>query len=176
MYLCLDTKIIMTTKNINRILFLITSIVFCSCSNEIWYSDFKDFSDGWKSEDSATFSFNETPNSKGNILINIRNDNNYPFSNIFLISSLLKDGVEITTDTLEYSMADKTGRYLGKGFGSVKESLLTWKEEISFSSESKYSVTLKHAMRKNQNEFGMKVLPGIISVGISIILNREKNE
>ena len=166
----------MRTKNIKGSLFLIISIVFCSCTNEIRHSDYKDFSDGWKSSDSATFTFNEIPDSKGDILINIRNNNNYPFSNIFLISSLLKNGVEITTDTLEYSMADKRGRFLGKGFGNVKESLLIWKEEITFSSESKYSVILKHAMRKNQNEFGMKVLPGIISVGISIILNKENDE
>jgi len=166
----------MTTKKINNFFLLFTSIIFCCCSNEIWHSDFKDFSNGWKSSDSATFSFNEIPNSKGSIFINLRNDNNYPFSNIFLITTLLKDGIEVSSDTLEYSMADKSGRFLGKGFGNVKESLFYWKEEISFSSDSKYSVILRHAMRKNQNEFGMKILPGIISVGISIIPNRYKNE
>ena len=30
--------------------------------------------------------------------------------------------------------------------------------------------------RKNQNEYGMKVLPGIISVGISLVPNNKKND
>ena len=89
---------------------------------------------------------------------------------------LLKDDVEVFRDTLEYSMADNAGRFLGKGFGNVKESLLSWKENINFSTESNYSIVLKHAMRKNQNEYGMKVLPGIISVGISLVPNNKKND
>ena len=166
----------MKTKNSNKILFLIILITFCSCSNDVWFGDYKDFSGGWKIQDSATFNFNKTPDTNGDIFINIRNDNNYSFSNIFIISKLLKNGKEISVDTLEYSMADKSGKFLGKGFGNVKESLLNWKEDFDFLSDSEYSINLKHAMRKNQNEYGMKVLPGIISVGVSIILNEEKNE
>ena len=176
MYLCLVTKNIMTTKNINKIVFAIFLIISCSCSNEIQYSDSKDFSDGWKLDDPVTFNLNGIPKSKGSIYINIRNDNNYSFSNIYIIALLLKDDVEVFRDTLEYNMADKAGRFLGKGFGNVKESLLSWKENINFSTESNYSIVLKHAMRKNQNEYGMKVLPGIISVGISLVPNNKKND
>ena len=162
----------MTINKTKKFFLLFISIIFCCCSTEIWHSDFKDFSNGWKASDTATFNFNEIPNSKGSIFINLRNDNNYPFSNIFLITILLKDGIEMSSDNLEYSMADKSGRCLGKGFGNVKESLFYWKEDISFSSDSEYSVILRHAMRKSQNESGMKILPGIISIGISIMPNR----
>jgi len=162
----------MKIKTMNKLLLFFISITCCCCSNDILYSDYKDFSEGWKSTDSVTFHFKEIPNSKGNIFINLRNDNNYLYSNIFLITSLVKDGVEIRKDTLEYSMTDKTGNFLGNGFGSVKESLLYWREDYSFSSVSNYSVVLNHAMRKNGNQFGMKVLPGITSIGISITLNK----
>lgn len=161
----------MNTKFTCTALLIFILINFCSCSSDIFYSDFKDFSDGWELSEPVTFELNKTPNSNGNIFINIRNDNNYPFSNIYLISTFLKDGVEVSTDTLEYLMADSSGKYLGKGFGNVKESLLSWKKNINFSRESKYSVVLKHAMRENQNEFGLQNLPGIISVGITLKLS-----
>ena len=163
----------MIIRKANKFLMIFFSLCFLACSNYVWYSEFKDFKNGWPLSAPAIFSYSATSDFKGNIYISIRNDNYYPFSNIFLIASLLENGIEISNDTLEYKMADKSGKFLGKGFGSVKESLLFWKENITLTSNSKYSVVIKHAMRKNDSEFGMKTLPGIISVGINMIDNNQ---
>lgn len=158
--------------NTNKTLLLLISMIFCCCSNEIGFYEFKDFSDGWKSSETVTFIINKTPDLEGDVFINLRNDNNYMYSNIFLITSLIKDGVEIRKDTLEYLMTDKKGKFLGNGFGNVKESILYWQEDYPFSSKSKYSLSMNHAVRKNGKQFGMKVLPGILSVGVSIIYKK----
>ena len=90
-----------------------------------------------------------------------------------MIASINQDGKTIISDTLEYEMAEKSGKFLGKGYGPIKESKLYWKEDFMFSSESKYSISIRNAMRKSQEQFGIKTLPGIIGVGISIDFNEE---
>ena len=65
-------------------------------------------------------------------LYGLRNDNTYPFANIFLIASLTAGGELVTQDTLEYAMAAPDGKWLGTGFTEVKESKLWWKEGVVF--------------------------------------------
>ena len=51
-----------------------------------------------------------------NIFLRLRNNNNYQYSNIFLIVSLTAGEEQITNDTLEYLMASPEGKWLGEGF------------------------------------------------------------
>ena len=151
-------------------------IFFCSCSNKSIYSSYIDFENGWGLNDTVFFKFNEIPNNKFDIKFLIRNDNYYEFSNLFLIASLNEDGNLITKDTLEYLMADKQGNLLGTGYGNIRESFLIWINDFNFKNESNYLITLNHAMRKNKEEKGLKILPGIISVGINISKKQLEHE
>lgn len=152
-----------------RLLILCLGVIFfCSCSNKSIYSSYRDFENGWGLNDTVFFEFNEIPNNKFDIKFLIRNDNYYEFSNLFLIASLNEDSILITKDTLEYLMADKQGNLLGTGYGNIRESFLIWINDFDFKKESNYLITLNHAMRKNNKEKGLKILSGIISVGINI--------
>jgi len=103
-----------------------------------------------------------------NIFIRLRNDNSYPYTNIFLIVSLQAGEKIITKDTLEYSMASPNGEWLGSGFTEVKESKLWWKEGVIFPKERPLFINLSQAVRNSGAVEGVSKLKGIISVGISI--------
>ena len=103
-----------------------------------------------------------------NIFLRLRNNNNYQYSNIFLIASLTAGEEQITNDTLEYLMASPEGKWLGKGFLEVKESKLWWKESVIFPDERPIKINVSQAVRSNGVYKGVEKLKGIVSLGISI--------
>jgi gliding motility-associated lipoprotein GldH len=103
-----------------------------------------------------------------NVFIRLRNDNAYPFSNIFLIATLTAGDKQIVQDTLEYAMAAPDGTWLGTGFGEVKESKLWWKKGVLFPKERPVKIQISQAMRNNGKAKGVPKLNGILTVGISI--------
>lgn len=115
--------------------------------------------------DLSDSSFEEKPY---NFYIRLRNDNSYPFTNIFLICTLKAGNEFVLQDTLEYAMAAPDGSWLGEGFTEVKESKLWWKEGVKIPSEKPLVIELSQAMRNNGKPLGVKALKGIISVGVSI--------
>lgn len=153
----------------NLLPFLFCGMMF-SCSENIVRSDYKATDDGqWNKEDVIKFTFSGMDTiQKNNIFINIRNDANYPYSNLFLIAELTFPNGETIKDTLEYEMALPDGEWLGKGYGSLKENKLWYKENIVFPSSGVYTLQLSQAMRKNGNIEGIEHLEGITDVGYQI--------
>tara|TARA_B100000575_G_scaffold40188_1_gene27770 strand:+ start:38451 stop:38825 length:375 start_codon:yes stop_codon:yes gene_type:complete len=106
--------------------------------------------------------------SKKNIFLRLRNNNDYPYSNIFLLASLRSGEDKIYDDTLEYAMASPDGKWLGIGFNEIKESKLWWLGGVILSNQEPLIIEVSHAVRNNGEEKGVSKLKGIISVGISI--------
>ena len=102
------------------------------------------------------------------LFLNVRNDDRYAFSNLFLITEFDFPNGETLIDTLEYEMALPDGSWLGKGMGSVKESKLWLKEKIVFADSGVYTLKVSHAMRKNGEVEGIENLEGITDIGIAI--------
>ena len=71
-------------------------------------------------------------------------------------------------DTLEYRMADATGKFLGSGVMDVKENKLWYKENVIFNETGDYTVNIQHAMRENGKVNGVVALEGITDVGFRI--------
>lgn len=106
--------------------------------------------------------------SKKNVFINIRNNKEYRFSSIFLIGKIkFPSGVQVI-DTLEYEMADATGKWLGTGFSDLKENKLFYKENVQFSEAGTYEFSIQQATRGINDIFGTESLKGITDVGLSI--------
>lgn len=75
---------------------------------------------------------------------------------------------KIITDTLEYEMAYPDGKFMGSGFGEVKENKLWYKEKVQFPEEGVYQVEIQQAMRKNGKIDPIEKLEGITEVGFRI--------
>lgn len=155
----------------NRILvFFCVFLGIASCNPKLEFSKFETLKEGsWAMDRPVHFEFSGLDSVQAhNMYINIRNDNNFEFSNLFLITELEYPDGNTQKDTLEFAMAEPTGKWMGKGLGSVKESKLWFKESIVFPDSGVYKVKVNHAMRKNGDVNGISVLEGITDIGLEI--------
>ncbi len=116
---------------------------------------------------------NQIDQTPHNLFIRLRNDNDYPYSNLFLICSLKAGGEIVLQDTLEYAMAAPDGTWLGTGFTEVKESKLWWKEGVVIPDIRPLIIEIAQAMRTPGTAEGLDALKGIVAVGISIEAKKE---
>jgi len=103
-----------------------------------------------------------------NLYLQLRNTNEYPYSNIFLITTLRYPNGKTEIDTLEYRMARPDGSWLGEGIGDLKQSKLVLKENMQFNEDGNYTLEIGHAVRNNGEVNGVKRLMGITDVGYTI--------
>ena len=156
------------------LLILLLAIVFIGCDKDRVFDEYKSLPNQWNKDSILTFTLKNIDSLQSyNLFINVRNNNDFEYSNLFLISEIQFPQGKVITDTLEYEMAAPNGQWLGTGFGDVKENKLWYKERVQFPESGKYKVSLQHAMRKNGNEKGIENLKGITDIGFRIekILN-----
>ena len=114
-----------------------------------------------KTEQKFDFKIKDAQNAK-NIIFVVRNNNDYPYSNIRLIVRFIDLKTKNkSTDTLNYILAKPNGEWIGKGFGDTKETLFQYKLNYKFPANGDYSIGIIQAMR-NDN------LPGIEDIGVKI--------
>lgn len=133
--------------------------LFSCSSDEIYMESVNGL---WKKKEmkKITFEVKDISQPK-DILLVIRNNNDYPYSNIQLFSTFSLVGEKNKPDTLNYIMAKPNGEWLGSGFGQIKEMLLSYKKSYQFPKPGKYELVLFHAMRKDS-------LQGIEDIGVRI--------
>ena len=152
------------------VLILLISLLVSNCEQKKGYSAYQSIGEDGLGTSPIIFEIPENvlDTLRKNIFIRLRNNNNYQYSNIFLIVSLTVGEEQITNDTLEYLMASPEGKWLGEGFLEVKESKLWWKKSVIFPDERPIKINISQAVRSNGIKKGVEQLKGIISVGISI--------
>tara|TARA_B100001059_G_scaffold114378_2_gene114551 strand:- start:8264 stop:8755 length:492 start_codon:yes stop_codon:yes gene_type:complete len=146
---------------------LILGLIF-ACSKHPFFIDYQDFDGHWPALKKVVFDIDAPSDQPVNLMIYIRNNGQYPFSNLFLIARLKTGDSLLLCDTLEYAMANAQGQWLGKGFLEVKESKLWWKENYELPTAEKLNVQLEHALRFNSSEQGTDPLLGIVGVGFAV--------
>jgi len=123
----------------------------------------------WHKDSIVSFEFNPIDTiSKNNIFINLRNNNDYTYSNLFLIVGIDFPNNYKVVDTLEYEMADVEGKFLGEGLTDLKENKLEFKTNVNFPSTGTYNISIQQAMRKSGDVEGIETLKGVVDVGIQI--------
>lgn len=150
------------------ILLIILFVSISSCDDSKLLMEYKNFTDKWPAKEKAVFKIKPFPKQEVNIIIYIRNDYRYPFSNLFLIASLREGNKLLIRDTLEYEMADAEGNWLGSGFLELKESKLWWKENFEIPDKKILTAEIEHAVRFNGVEDGIDGLEGIVGVGLAL--------
>ncbi|SIQ14331.1 gliding motility-associated lipoprotein GldH [Chryseobacterium sp. RU37D] len=147
-----------------KILGLFSLILFLSCNSSSEGEVIMNSVDNkWnkKSEQKFNLEISDSQNPK-NIIFVVRNNNEYPYSNIrFIVSFTNLQSKKKQTDTLNYVLAKPNGEWLGTGFGDTKETLFQYKLNYRFLAKGKYEIGVKQAMR-NDN------LPGIEDIGVKI--------
>jgi len=115
----------------------------------------------WAYEDAKTFSFDITDSLiPVKLSINLRTTANYPYSNIYLfVHSNYPNGYS-DIDTLEFFLADPTGKWLGDNSGNIVENRALLSKGL-FPATGTYTFKLEQAMRNDS-------LPEIIDIGLRV--------
>ena len=140
-----------------------------SCDSNIVVSEMKSLPGYWGQNEKLEFVIPELDSLKTyHVFFHVRNTNEYPYNNIYIIANIQFPHGKTVIDTLEYRMAAPDGSWLGTGIGGVKESKLWYKENVSFFEKGNYILTVSQAVRNNGEVSGVSQLKGITEVGYSI--------
>jgi len=151
---------------ISGILILVAILLF-SCDKKRVFDEYKSVGSAWHKDSIITFDLPVLDSTKRyDLFLNLRDNNNYPFNNLFLIVAIEMPNGFTKVDTLEYQMANPDGTLLGNGFTDIKESKLYLKEGVKF--RGKYKVHIKQAVRESGKIPGVQELEGITDVGFRI--------
>ncbi|MBP2833370.1 gliding motility lipoprotein GldH [Aquimarina sp. U1-2] len=151
------------------ILVILLSLVIIACDDKQVFDEYKTVSGTWEIDEEINFTLPELDTlTQYDLYINVRNTNAYRYSNLYIISQMKFPNGKVVTDTLEYDMAAPDGEWLGTGFSDLKESKLWYKENVSFTEQGTYTISLQHAMRKNGEVNGIYALEGITDIGFRI--------
>jgi gliding motility-associated lipoprotein GldH len=151
----------------NSLLLILVAVLLFSCDKKRVFDEYKSVGSAWNKDSIVTFDLPVLDSTKRyNLFVNLRDNNNYKYNNLFLIVSLESPNGYTKVDTLEYEMANPDGTLLGEGFTDLKESKLYYKENVRF--RGKYKVHIKQAVRENGKVPGVALLEGITEVGFRI--------
>lgn len=151
----------------NSLLLLFVTVLLFSCDKKRVFDEYKSVGSAWNKDSIVTFDLPVLDSTKRyNLFLNLRNNNNYKYSNLFLIVSLESQNGYTKVDTLEYQMAESDGTLLGNGFTDIKENKLYYKENVRF--RGKYKIHIKQVVRENGKVPGVTFLEGITEVGFRI--------
>ncbi len=155
---------------LRSLVLLMLFLMVIACDHSTVFSEYNATTNGyWSKDQSFKFTFSHSDTISGqHMFINIRNDDTFPYRNLFIIAELNFPNGETIKDTLEYEMALPDGQWLGKGYGNIKENKLWYRENIVLGTVGVYTVELSHAMRKNGEINGIENLIGITDVGFQI--------
>ena len=153
----------------SSILLLLIVLIFCSCDEKRIFDEYKTVGESWKKDSIVAFNFNQTDTLKPyNLFVNIRNNDNYQFNNLFLIVAMQQPDGLVRKDTLQYEMANADGTLMGQGFSDIKENKLFYKEKVRFAKAGNYKIRIQQAVRKTGKIEGVSDLEGVTEVGFRI--------
>jgi len=139
-------------------------LVFVSCGRKALTNEYKVIGkNGWNKDSLMVFKVPVTDTLKMyQVFVNVRNDIEYKYSNLWLFVGITQPGDTIpATDTLEITLADPTGKWLGEGFGGMKTTETHYRKNVYFPKAGSYKIEVQHGMRG-------KILTGITDVGIRV--------
>ena len=143
-------------------IFLLTLFGIVSCSHNEYFFEYHSFSNAeWNRDDTVVFNVNINDNSQPyNVLIELRNNNSYPFSNIWLfINYKMPDGSN-RTDTIGAEVADVYGKWYGKGL-SLYNLSIPYETSIFYPDTGTFTYSFSQGMRENP-------LKGISDIGLKV--------
>jgi gliding motility-associated lipoprotein GldH len=156
-------------KILNSILFILMVLFVISCDNKLVFDEYKSIGNSWHQDSILTFKLPKLESKKRfNLFLNVRDNNDYPFDNLFLIVSLDQPNKKVIVDTLEYKMANPDGTLMGEGFTDIKESKLFYKENVPFNQKGEYKIHIQQAVRQTGKIAGVENLKGISEIGFRV--------
>ncbi len=147
-----------------QILSVLLLLLLTSCGWNTYYHEQITLEDSrWYKASAARFnvSVQDTIN-PFDFYINIRNTTTYRYSNLYLFISTRFPNGNVSRDTVEFILADESGKWYGKGWGKLKDNSVRVNESLQFPIKGNYEFLIQQAMRED-------TLKGISDIGIKIV-------
>lgn len=138
-------------------------VLLTACDGTRIFEESKKIVDGvWRSDNILPFSavISDTQ-SLYNFYLDVRNDITYSYSNLYLFMKTVFPDGQVTTDTIECTLAGYDGKWLGSGSGSVRFNRFLFQQNMRFPITGTYLFEVEQAMR-------VEDLKGILDIGIRI--------
>jgi gliding motility-associated lipoprotein GldH len=151
----------------NSTRYLIPAIVvilsFTSCDSDRYFEEYKEIPKGtWNKDEPLTFEVEiKDTLTAFDFYINLRHSTEYPYSNIFLFLHTKFPYNKFAKDTVELTLADPAGAWLGTGAGNLRDNNILLKRNVRFPFTGIYKFELYQAMRVDD-------LPFVTDAGIRI--------
>ncbi|GAA4804899.1 hypothetical protein GCM10023231_37540 [Olivibacter ginsenosidimutans] len=144
---------------------LIIGLLLTSCSDEAIVDEFKPVPDGaWNYGFTPEFAVKiDHREIAYQLRINVRLSADYPYSNLFVLIHQTDVHKAVTsTKRIGLKVADKDGKWLGKGVGSLYSYQITYNTDYHFPDTGTYQFKIEQNMRDNP-------LKGVRDIGICIV-------
>lgn len=146
------------------LLLVIITWVLSSCNKGVLYQKYVPLPDNvWDVKNPIVFNvdINDTVNYY-NVFVNIRNADNYGYSNLYIFIDVLSPTHIQERDTMQCILADpNTGKWLGQGLGDIWDNKILFKRNVRFRQRGEYAIRYTQAMREDK-------LPMIMDVGLTV--------
>jgi gliding motility-associated lipoprotein GldH len=143
---------------------LILLILLClSCDKQMIFEEFVPIEkETWNSYNVLHFHANISDTASAfDILISVRNSGSYAFSNLYLFVTTHAPNGNTLRDTVEITLADERGKWLGKGAASLYTYYHPFRQNIRFPLRGIYTFDIEQAM-------WIKELEHIHNIGLRI--------
>jgi gliding motility-associated lipoprotein GldH len=118
----------------------------------------------WNKDSIATFHFEiKDTISRYDLSFNIRNQGNYPYSNLWVFIDIAAPDSTVLRDTFEIQLAAPNGKWLGNGTGGLYDLQQYYRGNIYFPKSGQYKVAVQQGMYSENN-----CLKGIHDFGIKL--------
>jgi gliding motility-associated lipoprotein GldH len=118
--------------------------------------------EAWKASEGAHFEFETNDTIRlHNFYINVRNREDYPYSNIFFFVEMEFPNGKKSVDTVECALADEQGQWLGSHTASLYHHEFLYQRGKQFPLGGRYKIDIRHGMRTDE-------LKGISDVGFKL--------
>ena len=149
-------------------IYILFSLVIFSCDSNVEFLKYNSVNGVWHKDSLQEFSFELNETNEYNTFVNLRINEEYKFRNVFLIITL-KDSLKmLLRDTLQFELADKSGKFIGKKRINLVDNNLLHKKQLKLEGNKKYFLSIEHAMRVINKVGGLENLEGVTDIGYKI--------
>jgi len=144
------------------------ALLFVSCdSNRLYEKNISIENDVWSLSQVPSFEFENTDTvSDVRLIVNVRHSSIYPFSNLWLFIHTESPEGTNSVDTLETTLSQKDGKWLGDGLGDIWDLQSEFKA-VRLEEPGIYRFKIEQAMRHG-NLSKIEALPGVMEIGLRI--------
>lgn len=154
---------IMKFKHSKGYIGLAIILLICSCTGNTFFEQNEEIKTReWDLNNPVVLKVNiEDTVSAYDLYVNLRNSNQYRYSNLYIFMTTTYPDHRIEKDTLDLTLAADDGRWKGSGLGDLYFNQFLFADKVKFVAKGEYTFQLVHGMRINP-------LPGIADVGLRI--------